>query len=230
MIIAFAVNFLSAFWFAIRIFRNQRSLFGGSVGFLTILFGVFCAKFDFMIGMWIISSSGVLFLGQIAYKNCHHRRLAHKEAHDFLDLVILEMRSGRAFRDSILRSMSSLGETRLKMLLSSWISGSSERSESEIIREFSRIEEQSHQALERLLLFRRRFRLESDFRRRFGQVSLQIRMQALIISALFAAIFVFNCSRGAWSHNSGVMIGSLALFSVGLVLIFRLGGRVKWNF
>lgn len=220
MFVALAVNFLSAFWFALRIWRESRASLMKSVGFLTITAGSFCARSQVLLGMSIIAMPILIFFAQQARANWHREHSRRRIESEFLDAMILEMRAGRSFRAALSELSSVARGSEFALCLR----------EARVVAEIAQIERVSHQALERLLLWRRRIRLESDFRRRFGQVSAQVRAQGLVIALLFAAIFIFNLRRGAWLHDSTAMMTSVALFGLGLVLIFRLGGRVKWNF
>ncbi|MGE0762817.1 MAG: hypothetical protein AB7N80_06020 [Bdellovibrionales bacterium] len=237
MYIAFAVNFLSALWFANRIWRNQRALHAKCVGFLTILASLLLSNTSLLLAIWFLTLSALSFLVLSGYKNWHHRKFRARVHRQMVENIILEMRAGRSFRSAIIQAAAQIQDETLNERVKLWLAAVPIENESypndwwsPFARELSHIDRQAHHALERMLEWRLRLKLESDFRRRFGQVASQIRLQALIVTILYLAILAVNLLRGAWNHAAGLILISALLLVVGFVLIFRLGGRVKWNF
>lgn len=238
MFCAFAVNFLSAMWFAIRIYHLHRARFTKCVGFLTILIGVMISLRDQTIGIWISALPAPIFLAMIGYKNWHRRKNRDKQLRLLVDSIILEMRAGKSFRSATAKVACSLQDERLSELLKIWLASSQTQSSrgfdrswwQTVQQELCAIDREAHQALSRMQQWRQRLKLQADFGRRFGQVVVQVRLQALVITVLYFAILLFNLFRGAWNHNSELIMVSFSLFVMGLGLIFRLGRKVKWTF
>ena len=101
---------------------------------------------------------------------------------------------------------------------------------SEMATELLAIDQQSHQSLNRLENWRTRLKFAADFKRRAGQVKVQVRLQAIVMSGIYLALFVFTVARGSWSQNAMLIGASLTMFITGLGLIMQLGKRVKWTF
>ena len=238
MFCAFAVNFLSAMWFSIRIWQREHGWFAKSVGFLTIFAGLIAAFVAPLFGIWISAMPAPILILQSSYKNWHRHKIRDQQVRELVEGIILEMRAGRSFRLAIAKVSTQLQDDTMRERLKIWLSSpqieigcGSEASWWPILaQELSRIDRQSHQALACLQQWRGRLKLESDFRRRFGQVAVQVRLQAAVVAVLYFAIFLVSLFRGTWKHDRTLILVSLMLFVVGLGLIFRLGRRVKWTF
>jgi hypothetical protein len=83
--------------------------------------------------------------------------------------------------------------------------------------------------LEQLGSLRRSLKIELNFRRRSGQVLLQGRIQAVVMTVLYILFFVFvSFQVSIWAHLKLICF-SAALFLLGLVSILTLGKRIKWK-
>src|SRR5690606_19255086 len=98
-----------------------------------------------------------------------------------------------------------------------------------IVEEFRKIDANSHNSLQRLLSFRHKLRTESDYRRRSGQVVLQIRVQAGILVALYFATAVFVFLQTPASNLGMEILLSFFLFFVGTAIVFLYGRSYKWK-
>lgn len=237
MILVFAVNFLSALAFAWRTWCESLPLWRIWVGFLTIPLSFWIISHSWWMALAILHLPlGISPLLSWWQQRCEQQEI-HAQLRELIDGVILAMRSGRSFRTALQESAREIGGP-LGHYLSPWCRqfAGHERAPTsplwwaEIATELLGIDQQVHQSLVRLQSWRARLKLEDNFRRRAGQVALQVRLQALVISGLYFALLVFTWTRNNWREHLALITVSLLLFFCGLSLIFILGRRVKWSF
>ncbi len=95
--------------------------------------------------------------------------------------------------------------------------------------EFEQIQREPHQALSRLVALREQMSKESDFRRRSGQVLLQIRMQAVVLFVLQIALTVFVSTKWGLKQQLPLIIVASLLHVLGVLILLNLGRRIKWS-
>lgn len=156
-----------------------------------------------------------------------------------LTLILLKMKSGKSFRQSLGESVDECGHVHRAKLaeLANVVAFSQQKQLADLddlfIREMTeeliRVDRSPHSAIRRLTVLRDRLRIESDFRHRSGQVLAQIRAQSLIMSGLYVAVLVFAINRFGWRNNSDIMMASIALFAIGAAWIWYGGRRMQWK-
>jgi hypothetical protein len=99
----------------------------------------------------------------------------------------------------------------------------------EIVREFRRIDLLTRSQLTELERWRTRVRTERAFRRRSVQAMAQVRAQSIVLSILFFSLTAFSIVAFGWKATSGPFRLALPIFSVGLILIWRGGRKIKWS-
>lgn len=238
MLVAHAVNFLSAMWFSTRIWRRERTQFALIVGILTMMTESVVAFWSPMLSLtvplWFVLTVFIWRKWSLLKEN----RAANTSLRRILDEIILEMRAGKAFRPALAQSLSSFGGAQVASQIDLWLQArsvglkldSGPRWWLPIQLELDALDRQSHQAVVRVQQWRLRLKLESDFRRRCGQIVAQVRLQALILTGIYLALLVFALKSGLLNSEPLLIVVSLALFLIGLALIFRMGGRLRWNF
>jgi hypothetical protein len=238
MILLFAVNFLSAFWnFARTCARNSRD-WRGWVGFLTIPVSAWLASRAPLAALAILHAPALLGGAFAAIERRREKQIAYQQVRDLVENIIFCMRAGRSFRTSLAESAAELQDGVLARQLKPWISamGLHQRLPTapdwwaQTAAELAATDTQAHRALNRMQAWRARLKFESDFRRRSGQVVTQVRLQALILTGLYLALLVFTLYRGEWRANCALIGASVALFTAGVILVFRMGKRIKWTF
>ena len=156
----------------------------------------------------------------------------------FLSQVLLKMGAGVSFRVALHQAIEDQSDLffrkTLKSLYENVVFSQQEpknlkKAFGEVMREFRLIHQNPHSGRSRLQNFRRKLLVESDFRRRSGQVLLQIRMQALILSGIYFALCGFVIHRYGFEKVQTILTHSAAVFSIGLFLVFRLGRRIRWK-
>lgn len=155
-----------------------------------------------------------------------------------LSILILKMKSGRSFRQSLLEATSEC-DPHVRAKLSEIASvvaftqqekkAHSDAFVSELIEEFRLIDRLPHASLKRLMVFREKIRIEDDFRRRSGQVLARLRAQSFIMCGLYVAVLIFMVMKFGWQTNSQPLLLSMLLFSFGVAWIWIGGRRLKWK-
>ena len=98
-----------------------------------------------------------------------------------------------------------------------------------IVVEFVQSDRAPHSALKRLVNFRDRLKVQTDFRRKSGQVMQQIRIQSLILSGVYFALFIFVVQKFGFESNHQMILSSILLFLTGIGFIFYKGNKIKWK-
>lgn len=239
MFLVFAVNFLSAIWMCARICARESSpLWRMWVGFLTIPLTVVVARHSPTAALMVLHLPALSTPLVEKYLKWREHRLIVEHLRELVENMILTMRGGKSFRSSLHDSVAELQDGPLARVLRSWAHSMPLHQKapsqpvwwSNVAAELLAIDQQSHQALNRLRNWRSRLKFEADFRRRVGQVVTQVRLQVFVISGIYLALLGFTLARGSWSGDSTLIGLSMALFATGLLIILRLGRRIKWTF
>lgn len=217
-------------------FLNQMSrVFVPSAAFMIIIFAL-CShhplKLWFCFGVFLIL---IKFLPQF-FSQFLEKQLGRHTLR-IIDQLVLEVQSGHSLRSS-LHAVASGESSLLRVSLQNLVhaitvenssAGLSSAKLRGLFDELSRIERSQTKCADQLKSFRRHLKTLEDFRRRSGQVSLQIRMQALVSAALYIALLLFMITQFGFREHRGVIFVSGALFLTGLVTVFVIGKRAKWN-
>ncbi|MDX9731389.1 MAG: hypothetical protein RBT63_06420 [Bdellovibrionales bacterium] len=99
----------------------------------------------------------------------------------------------------------------------------------EIVRELCEVSRLNRSQIQELQRWRERIRRERSFRRRSVQATAQVRAQAIVLSVIYGLLAFFSVAVFGWSVSREPFQLSLPFFLLGLFLILRGGGRVKWS-
>ncbi|RYZ75511.1 MAG: hypothetical protein EOP05_07645 [Proteobacteria bacterium] len=155
-----------------------------------------------------------------------------------LSVVILKMKSGRSFRQSLLETTSECSpHLRAKLTEIINVVAFSQQNKlvsrdvfvRELVDEFMLIDQQPHASMRRLNVLRDKLRIEEDFRRRSGQVLSRLRAQSLVMCGLYLAVFMFMIWKFGWQRNVQALTISMLLFSIGVMWMWIGGRRLKWK-
>lgn len=154
-----------------------------------------------------------------------------------LDCMILGLQTGNSFRNSFQSAVESQsGWERMQMLevlQSLQYPEASEAAKAALLKDFQSemrtIDKSQTRCVEQVKALRRHYKMVADFRRRSGQVSQQIKMQAIIVTALYLALFVFVIMQFGFEKHRNLLFISGIVFNAGLVFIFYIGRRMKWK-
>jgi len=169
-----------------------------------------------------------------------NKRRIQKASEDFchlIDELIIQMKSGMSFRTS-LKAISARQDWflsfHLNLLQNAMTSGIYEQScaPKELRESFYELfccNSQSHNSISRLTALRHRLRVLSDFRRRSGQATVQIRAQALIMCGLYLATVVFMSRQFGFLQIADAVLVSGVLFTIGSIWMMKIGRNQKWK-
>ncbi len=203
--------------------------------FLTVLFCLYVRDRAFLV--WIIVVSVILIIRVTIFVTGFIREMQFRQDFvEFLDRLILQVRSGNGFRYSLEvsnRQTPKLNQTKLKKIIEAVHFEQKIETTHEFVREiceeFTAIENFPHKTLERLCAFRRKIKIEEIFRRKSGRIVRQIRIQISFLSALYVGILCFAVSRFGFKENVTVILWSVGMFVMGLLVFFYLGMRRQWK-
>lgn len=159
----------------------------------------------------------------------------------FLTLTILKMKSGASLRSAVDVTVAQFRRDyphlnpifqrlRQELVVGGPQSLDSRRSAlSEMLSVLLDADRSSHRAIAVLTHQRTFWSKCSDFRRRSGQVLVQIRAQALLLTALYIATFVYVSLQFGARNYLNLRLFSLALFIIGVLLVFIMGRKVRWK-
>ncbi len=96
-------------------------------------------------------------------------------------------------------------------------------------RMISAIDKSNSKNLDRVLGLRNHYKMLQNFRRRSGQVSAQIRMQAIIVTILYLSLLTFVIVQFGFLKQQKLIFCSISMFLLGLFVIFYVGRKLKWK-
>lgn len=163
-----------------------------------------------------------------AYENCHLR---------ILDQLILLLKSGKSAQTALKIVLSSFSAWERLVFLSLQTVFEIERQQLRPLleknqfyfQEMQIILTSSSHVIEQLRSFRDGLRIQRNLRHKSGQVSQQIRAQAIVSVAIYVGIYWVSSSFLDLKKSPNVVFVSAALFLIGFGSIFLIGGRIKWK-
>ena len=154
-----------------------------------------------------------------------------------LDSVILGLQSGKSFRLSLQSAVDmQSGWVRLQLMElfeSIYVAKNVIAMKSPLLKDFqaelAEIDRSQVRCVEQVRALRRHLKMQEDFRRRSGQVTQQIKMQAIIVTVLFCGLLSFVILQFGFKQNQTLILTSALVFISGLIGIFLMGRRLKWK-
>lgn len=155
-----------------------------------------------------------------------------------LDNLVLSMKSGKGFRQSLqlcfekspLSIQVALKEFMSSLLYRKEMTGVT--SDPQILLffgELSQIDLSLHKPVERLKSLRRRISIERNFRLKSRQALLQIRFQSWIISIMFLGLLIFVHYQFGLQNHLKLVFLTCGIFFLGQIWILRSGKSYKWK-
>lgn len=155
----------------------------------------------------------------------------------FLDHTILSIQTGIPLRNAVKESANrffgwkkyELLKAHSSLMLSSAEINLQSRVLCHLFDEIRWVDQARNKTLEQLKSIRWHYKVQEDFRRRSGQISQQTRIQASVMTILYLCLLFFNGFEFGFKDQWSLILFSGALFSIGLILVFTLGKRMKWK-
>lgn len=194
---------------------------------------------NYLVALWI--TQFVIFLSPWwlveLLKSLRHKKLCDERI-PILDFLISNMRSGHSLRTSLAEyghHCKPMVGAALKEFITClqfkkpWRSLVSHPQLDFFFEELSLIDGISHRQVDRLKILRQRLKTERNFRRKSSQATIQIRMQAWVMSLMYVGMLTYICLEfGFWSHSRLILM-STSLFLMGLILVLNIGRRYSWK-
>lgn len=216
--------------------KKQMTKFGTAYVLVIVSFSFFTSS---ILVLWMLSfTPQLVFWIFIAFLKRYRSQKFEERFEEILGLMILKMKSGKAFRSAFSEviSESPYGIQRILIDIRDVVVFSQQKNSVKlsafiklILIEFVQADQAPHAALKRLVSFRDRLKIQTDFRRKSGQVMQQIRIQSLILSGVYFALFIFVIKRFGFESNHQMILLSVSLFLTGIAFIFYRGNKIKWK-
>ncbi len=154
-----------------------------------------------------------------------------------LDCVILGLQTGKSFRVALHAAIETqsgwIRHQLLEVFESLTMSENVIAAKAALIKDFQQeileIDRSPSRCLEQVRSLRRQYKMQEDFRRRSGQITQQIKMQAIIVTALFLALLIFVIAQFGFNQHRFLILLSSLIFFAGLIWVFFVGRRMKWK-
>ena len=88
---------------------------------------------------------------------------------------------------------------------------------------------ESAKVIDQLISFRDGLKIQRNLRHRSRQVTQQIRAQAIVAIFIYLGIFLLSWHSFQLKSQPMLILLSFILFVIGEILIFWVGGRIKWK-
>jgi hypothetical protein len=95
--------------------------------------------------------------------------------------------------------------------------------------ELKHILRSSTKVIDQLNSFREGLKVQRNLRHRSGQVTKQIRAQAIVSVFIYCGIFFLSWVNFNLSNQFALIAISISLFLAGEFLVFFIGGQIKWK-
>ena len=231
------------FGYRIYIFNEQNRIFDNQILknslmiiiFLTVLCCSLLIDRYFLVWITVFASTTSILVTIFVTARFRERKF-RQDFVDFIDRLILQVRSGQSFRNSLeLSNTKTPLASRLKLEKIIEAIHFSQKIESsnhfvrEIFEELTSVQRFPHKTLERLCAFRRKIKIEDDFRRRSGRIVRQVRIQITFLVFLYTSVLIFVVSKFGFTANITIILWSLSFFTVGIVGFLYLGVKKQWK-
>jgi hypothetical protein len=188
--------------------------------------------------LWFFFGTILVFIKSLPYFFSRYLEiLIQRHTLRMVDRLVLGVQSGQSLRTSLKQ----LATQESSLLRIPWqnlyhaitfensLAGLGSPSLRRLGEELGRIERSQSKCADQLRALRKQIKTLQDFRRKSGQVTMQIRMQAAVSALLYVALLLFMTTQFGFYGNRGLILASGALFSGGLVTVFVIGRRNRWN-
>ena len=197
---------------------------------------------NFSVTFFVLLSFLPLFLVCLAqfFLIFRKKRIFERSFLLFLNFLILKMKTGCSFRDSVDEICFSCGFDRnfsftLQKIMQN-VTFTQQINQNinnlfikTIVKEFIVADQTEHLAILRLENFYSSLKKTSEFRRRSGQITSQIQIQLVLISVLYIAVLITGVKWFSLNALENLYLLSLFLFFMGLYMIFRIKRSFKWK-
>lgn len=210
----------------------------GTITFACALALAVMSPRTFIVAWMIVFVSIACAAFSLSVRVSRRSRAFRSECATLLTLVLLKMKSGRAFRSSFDEAIDESGaRVRAKFSeIGAVVAFSQQRSGTridpfvrEFVEELAVIDRHPHLAVRRLETYREKIETEEEFRRRSGQVLARIRAQSLVMTGLFLAVCAFMIAKFGWQRNAALFALATTSFGLGAIWLWFGGRKKRWK-
>ena len=184
------------------------------------------------IGIFLLS---LIFLQKIL--TFYVKRTFNHRCISFIDEIILLMKTGKSAQSSLKTIYKHLSEWEKLVFKPSLFCFEHEKVSLKSIlkcqqfyfQELEHILQSSAKVIDQLISFRDGLKIQRNLRHRSRQVTQQIRAQAIVAIFIYIGIFLLSWHSFQLKSQPMLILLSFILFVIGEILIFWLGGRIKWK-
>ncbi len=165
------------------------------------------------------------------------KRTFNQRCISFIDEIILVMKTGKSAQSSLKTTYSHLSEWEKHVFKPSLFCFEHEnvslnsilKSQQFYFQELELILKSSAKVIDQLVSYREGLKIQRNLRHRSGQVTKQIQAQAFVAVFIYCGIFLLSWHHFRLNQEPLVISVSVILLILGEILIFWLGGRIKWK-
>lgn len=165
-------------------------------------------------------------------RNCFNKTLISN-----IDLILLQMISGKSFRESLLiflgqkDSSNHIFSEICAQIYSNQVRGliTTSKNATRIFEEFIKIDQSTHKRIEKLKSLRHSIKIDEKFRQKSRTAQMQARAQSLVLSVLYLLALIYFFINYNFKSNFQLLLLSIALFLLGTIWIWKLGRSLKWK-
>lgn len=200
--------------------------------YLSLYFKELFAVSILYIGFFLVSLMLFQKILTFSVKKTHERRSIL-----FIDELILMMKTGKSAQASLKLSYLALSEWEKTVFKPCLFCFEQEFQSNDPIHRLQKfyfdelrlILNSSTKVIDQLISFREGMKIQRNLRHRSGQVTKQIKAQAVVAVVIYGGIFALSWHHFNLKNEIGLIVVSILLFVSGEALIFLVGGQIKWK-
>ncbi len=206
---------------------------------LTIIFLASIILKDNLIAIWLFYSIFILIppLSLLVQEQIR-KQIFKREIVNILDHLIILLKTGKSIREALLSCSQSYKESVKYYLMEVASAIQFEKKNVDEIKdkffleflvEIVQISKSGHKQIDRLIAFRRKIKIQNDFRQKSRQVTLQIRTQAAILSLIYLILLFFTITQFGFGGFEKLYISSIAIYVIGSLIILTTNRGYRWK-
>jgi len=218
----------------------SRSFFERALLFfpmICLILGFFM-RAHLIFGLLLVTTFHIFPITFMSFNLSRRKRRFQRGILPFLDELILKMKAGKAFRESLIeiprgpRSQASVDLTEIASQIR-YPDRKNHRQllveAQDLLIEMQKMDRSSARVIEKITAFRRREKMIQRFRQRSSQLTSQVRAQAVVCGFLYALLLIWTVFNDPKLLFSPVVFVSMLLFLLGLMLMTLISRSFRWK-
>lgn len=189
--------------------------------------------------LWIVTIMCIFLpIAVVQLQIKFRRNIVKGEFASILETLIVEMKSGKAFREAV-KSYLDCSEGYKKSVLNEFLCPLLQQEQNStryfdlktatFFEELLRIERSSSRVIDRLVSLRHKIRTEHEFKIKVRRAMLQTKAQALVVAILYILLLTYSASVYEWNLLKPFVLISGVFFILGVIVLLNIGSRFKWK-